>query len=63
MSWGDFHGEFCCVRGDCSAVGVPNLPPASPKFRSDAVNKVVATGGGTRSLRFAVNDTEVDQFM
>lgn len=58
--------QFCCGNGDCSAAGIPNLPPvkrsisSSVKFDRRVLEEFASSGGGARSLRFQVNGTEIE---
>jgi hypothetical protein len=64
-----FMVQFCCGAGDCAAAGISNQPPTtggrslhpSAKFGRDiSVTPGIQAVSGVRSLRFAVNGTEIE---
>ncbi|KAH6643479.1 hypothetical protein BKA67DRAFT_665285 [Truncatella angustata] len=60
-----FMVQFCCGNGDCAAAGIPGLPSTrsisqSAKFdRSMLAALASSGGGGLKSLRIAINGTEI----
>ncbi|KAI0509215.1 hypothetical protein F5B22DRAFT_649263 [Xylaria bambusicola] len=66
-----FMVQFCCGRGDCAAAGIPNQGPGSESSLSMSrsakfgrgINagdlELSASGGGLKSMRIAVNGTEI----